>query len=136
MGDILQRVWDNLIGRLGGPMNFRLIVQPLVAGIIAIRAGLNDGREGRPAFFWAALSDRQSRAQLMHEGWKDVGKVFIIAAILDSIYQLKVHRGVFVGELILTAMFLAIIPYLLIRGPLSRLARKNSIQKHVIRKAS
>ena len=136
MGDILQRVWDNLIGRLGGPMNFRLIVQPLVAGIIAIRAGLKDGREGRPAFFWAALSDRQSRAQLMHEGWKDVGKVFIIAAILDSIYQLKVHRGVFVGELIVTAVVLAIVPYLIIRGPVSRLTPRRPVEKQVIRKAS
>lgn len=117
-------------------MNFRLIVQPLVACIIAIRAGLKDGREGRPAFFWTALSNSRSRAQLVHEGWKDVGKVFVIAVILDSVYQLKVHRGVFVGELIVTAVVLAIIPYLIIRGPVSRIARRRPTEKHVMRKAS
>jgi hypothetical protein len=136
MGEILSRVWDNLIGRGSGPMNFRLIIQPLVACIIAIRAGLKDAREGRPAFFWAALSHRQLRAELMHQGWKDVGKVFIIAAILDSIYQLKVHRGVFLGELIVTATVLAIVPYLLLRGPVSRIARRRPVEKQVTRKAS
>ena len=136
MNEILSRVWENLIGRFSGPMNFRLIVQPLVACIIAIRAGLKDGREGRPAFFWSAISDRQSRAQLIHEGWKDVGKVFIIAAILDSIYQLKVHQGVFLGELIVTAVVLAIIPYLIVRGPLSRVTRRKPIEKQMTRKAS
>jgi hypothetical protein len=48
MNEMLQRVWDNLIGRTSGPMNFRLIIQPAVAIFIAIRAGLNDAREGRP----------------------------------------------------------------------------------------
>lgn len=136
MDDILQRVWDNLIGRLSGPMNFRLIVQPLVACIVAVRAGLKDGREDRPAFFWTALSDRQSRTQLIHEGWKDVGKVFLIAAVLDSVYQLMVHRGVFLGELIVTAVVLAIIPYLIIRGPVSRIVRRRPTEKHVMKKAS
>ena len=41
---------------------------------------------------------------------KDVGKVFILAAVLDSIYQLIVHRGVYVLELLITARVLAIIP--------------------------
>ena len=60
----------------------------------------------------------------------------IIAAILDSIYQLKVHRGVFLGELIVTAVVLAIFPYLFVRGPVSRIARRKPIEKQVIRKAS
>lgn len=136
MDEILKRVWDNLIGRSSGPMNFRLIIQPTVAGIIAIRAGLNDAREGRPAFFWAALSNPAYRPELLHEGWKDVGKVFIVAMILDSIYQLIVHRGVYVLELLITATILAIVPYVLIRGPVNRIARKRPIRKQMRMKAS
>jgi hypothetical protein len=92
MDEILKRVWDNLIGRASGPMNFRLILQPSVAIVIAIRAGLNDAREGRPAFFWAALWNRLSRPEMLRQARKDVGKVFIIAAVLDSVNQLIVHR--------------------------------------------
>src|SRR4051812_17239882 len=112
-------------------MNFRIIVQPLVACIIAVRAGLTDAREGRPAFFWAALTDRSARSQLLHEGWRDVGKVFILATILDAVYQLRVHSGVYFLELALTATLLAIVPYLLVRGPVSRLVRRTRIEKQV-----
>ena len=128
MDKILERLWDNLIGRISGPLNFRLIIQPAVATFIAIRAGLNDAREGRPAFFWAALSDRAYRPELLQQGRKDVGKVFILAAALDSVYQLIVHRGVYVLELLIVATVLAIVPYVLIRGPVNRIARRKQIR--------
>ena len=39
------------------------------------------------------------------------------------IYQLIVHHGVYLLELLLTAVTLAIVPYVLLRGPVSRIAR-------------
>jgi hypothetical protein len=134
MNEMLQRVLDNLIGRTSGPMNFRLIIQPAVAIFIAIRAGLNDAREGRPAFFWAALSNRAYRPELLRQGWKDVGKVFILAIVLDSIYQLIVHRGVYFLELIITASVLAIVPYVLVRGPVNRIARTKQSGEQVTKR--
>jgi hypothetical protein len=131
MDEILRRVWENLIGRSTGPINFRLIIQPTVASVIAIRAGLKDAREGRPAFLWAAVSNPGYRPQLLRQGWKDVGKVFILAMVLDSIYQLAVNRGVYVLELLITATVLAIVPYVLIRGPVNRIARRKTIREHV-----
>lgn len=127
MDEILRRLWENLLGRASGPMNFRLIIQPAVASFLAIRAGLGDARDGRPAFFWAALSNPAYRPELLHEGWKDIGKVFVLAIVLDSIYQLIVHRGVYVLELLITATVLAIVPYVLIRGPVNRIARTKAI---------
>src|SRR5258706_15173249 len=124
MGEILERVWENLIGRTSGPMNLRLIIQAAVATFIAVRAGLSDARESRPAFLWAALSNPTYRPELLRQGWKDVGKVAILAMVLDSIYQLIVHRGVYVLELLITATVLAIIPYVLVRGPVNRIARR------------
>ena len=126
MDEIFKRLWENLIGRGSGPFNFRLIIQPTVAVIIAIRSGLKDARENRPAFFWAALSKKHLRPELLHGGWKDIGKVFLIAIVLDSIYQLIVHRGVYVLELLITATVLAIIPYVLVRGPVNRIARSRT----------
>jgi hypothetical protein len=134
MEEILNRLSDNLLGRSSGPMNFRLIMQPTVAIFIAIRAGVRDAREGRPAFLWAAFSNPAYRTELLHEGWKDVGKVFILAIVLDSIYQLIVHRGVYVLELLITATVLAIIPYVLVRGPVNRIARKKPVQEQILKR--
>ena len=43
----------------------------------------------------------------MRQAWTDVGTVFIVALILDSIYQVVVHAGIFTLELLVTATFLA-----------------------------
>jgi hypothetical protein len=51
-----------------------------------------------------------------------VGKVFVVAVVLDAVYQLIVQRGVFLLELLVVATVLAIVPYVFIRGPVSRLA--------------
>ena len=123
MDDIISRVWENLMARPTGPMSIRLMVQPIVASVLAIRSGLKDAREGRPAFLWAAVTNPGYRPELLRQGWKDVGKVFVLAIVLDAIYQLIVHRGVYVGELLIVATALAIVPYCLIRGPVTRIRR-------------
>ena len=123
MIEIFGRVWVNLSGRLTGPMNLRLIIQPTVATILAIRAGLRDAHQNRGPFLWAVLWNPAHRRELLKQGWKDVGTVFLIATILDVVYQLIVHRGVYILELLITAVALAVIPYVLFRGPISRIAR-------------
>src|SRR5579864_258408 len=123
MDDIFARVWQNLGARLTGPMNLRLIIQPTVATILAIRAGLRDAREKRGAFLWTVLFNPAHRRELLRQGWRDIGKVFLLAAILDVVYQLIVHRGVYILELLITAVTLAIAPYILFRGIVSRLAK-------------
>ena len=123
MDEILARLWHNLTGRLTGPMHLRLIVQPTVASILAIRAGLRDARQDRPPFLSTLLRNPARRHELLRQGWKDVGKVFLVSAILDVIYQLIVHHGVYLLELLLTAVTLAIVPYVLLCGPVRRIAR-------------
>jgi hypothetical protein len=123
MNEIFARVWQNLYARLAGPMNLRLIIQPTVATILAIRAGLRDAHQNRPPFLWAVLWNPAHRRELLRQGWKDVGKVFLLATILDLVYQLIVHRRVYILELLITAVTLAIVPYVLVRGPISRIAK-------------
>ncbi len=123
MEEILKRVWHNLIDRATGMMNLRLMIQPAVASFLAIRAGLKDAREGRPTFLWTAVTNRVHRPELLRQGCKDVGKVFALAALLDAIYQLIVQRGVYVLELLIVATSLAVVPYVLLRGPVARIAR-------------
>jgi hypothetical protein len=135
MDEIFARLWQNITARLTGPMNLRLIIQPTVATILAIRAGLRDAHQDRPAFLWAVLWNPAHRRELLQQGWKDVGKVFLLAAILDVIYQLIIHRGVYSLELLITAVTLAIVPYVLLRGPISRIA-KNGVRRQICHETS
>ena len=130
MEEALRRGWENLIGRSDGPMNFRLLIQPAVAILFAIRTGIRDARNGQPPFLWAVFSNPGQRRELLRQGWKDVGTVFIVALILDSIYQVVVHSGIYTLELLITATMLAIVPYAMFRGLVTRLARRKSAPKH------
>ena len=122
MDEILTRFWENLGGRVGGPLTFRLILQPVVAAVLAIRAGLADARAGRPAYFWTIVTNPGDRRELLREGWKAVAKVFTIALVIDIVYQLIVFRWVYPFEVLIVAFLLACVPYLLIRGPVNRIA--------------
>jgi hypothetical protein len=124
MDEILTRFFDDLMGRIQGPMNIRLILQPFLAIIFAIRDGARDGREGRVAYFWALFGARGHRLTLLRNGWKSVGRIFIMAIIVDAVYQAVVLKWFYPGEAVLTAMVLAIIPYLMIRGLINRLYRR------------
>ena len=124
MDPIIARISNNLAERITGPMKFRLLLQPIMAIYFAVRDGLRDAREGRPAYFWALFTDKGEREAMLKEGWKGIGRVFILAVVLDVVYQFIVHRWVYPGEAVLVAIILAIIPYLLLRGPVNRIARR------------
>jgi hypothetical protein len=123
MDELLTRVWGDLISRVGGPLSFRLVLQPAVAVFLAIRAGVHDARTGRPAYFWTILTNPDDRRDLLREGWTAVAKVFLAAVVIDVVYQLVVLRWVYPGEALLVAFLLACVPYLLIRGLVNRLMR-------------
>ena len=114
---------EHLISRVSGPLHFRLLLQPLMATIFAIRAGLKDAREGKPAYFWAIFSGPVQRKELLKEGWKAVGTVFVIAIIIDAIYQVIALGGFYPLEAFIVAAILALLPYLLFRGLVNRIAR-------------
>jgi hypothetical protein len=126
---IFQRAWTDISEGLHGPLKFRLIIQPTVAAILAIRAGLRDAREGRPPFTWALVSHSGHRKEHLRRAWGDVGKVFIVAMIVDVIYQVIVSRSVHLLAAVVVAAVLALIPYLLLTGPINRLARRSAQQR-------
>jgi hypothetical protein len=120
MGDHLSFI-EGLSARLQGPMHFRLILQPLVALFFAIRDGRRDAREGRPPYFWALFTEPTQRRDMLASGWKSVGKVFIIAIVLDAVFQFIVFHEFHPAAALLAGVILAIVPYLLLRGPVNRL---------------
>jgi hypothetical protein len=123
MDDFWVRVVEDMMARVSGPMKFRLMLQPLMAVIFAVRAGLVDAKGGKPPYFWALVTDPTHRTEMLEDGWKDIGKVFVLALVLDIVYQVLVARFVYLGETIIVALLLAIVPYLLSRGLVARMAR-------------
>jgi hypothetical protein len=124
MDSTWTRFATQLIARVSGPMKFRLVLQPAMAAFFAIRSGLADARAGKTPFFWCLLSDPSQRADLLKDGWKSVGRVFILALVLDAVYQVIELHFIYVGEMIVVAFLLAIVPYLILRGLVTRIARK------------
>ena len=118
---VLPRILENLADRLTGPFSFRFILQPLVAVAFAIVAGLQDARLGKQPYLWAVLTEPANRAALVKEGWSRIGKVFLVAIVLDLAYQVVVLK-VFPGEAVIVAILLAIVPYAVVRGVVTRIA--------------
>lgn len=122
MDDMWTRMASDAMARVSGPMKFRLVLQPLMASFFAFRAGLADARAGKPPYFWSLVSDPVHRADLLKDGWKSVGKIFVLAVVLDVVYQIIVSRFVYPGEALVVAFVLAILPYLIVRPLVSRIA--------------
>ena len=119
----MTRVVENLISRVSGPMKFRLVIQPLMAAVFAVRDGLKDALEQRPPYLRAVFARPDLRSDMLRDGLKSVGKIFIIAVIIDLVEQFIDFRWFYPGEALLVAFTLAFIPYLLIRGIVNRIAR-------------
>jgi hypothetical protein len=122
MEDHFTQLWNYIIGRATGPMSFRVLLQPSIAAFFAIRSGVRDARKGHKPYNWALIYGRRDRGHLLREGWRDVGKLFIVATILDGIYQVIVFHRLNVLSAAVIAAKLALIPYMLFRGLANRIA--------------
>lgn len=112
---------QHLYDRADGPLHFRLVIMPTVVSLLAIRAGLRDARQGRSTFMWTVLTNPAKRPQFFRSAVKDIGRIFIVAVVLDTVYQLLVLRMFYVGEMLVVAVTCAIVPYIVIRGPVTLL---------------
>ncbi len=123
MDNIYVRIVENLFNRLDGPLHFRFIFQPLMAGIFATIDGINDAKDRRTPYLWTVLSSAEHRMDLLKDGWKHAGKIFIAAVIMDTIYQIIVYHTVYPGGTLTVAFCLAIVPYCVLRGSVNWIIR-------------
>jgi hypothetical protein len=122
-GEVLMRIWQNLVERPGGPMTFRFILQPIMATVAAALAGVRDARAGRSPYFWSILRDPQQRGPRLQEGMVATARIILLGLVMDVIYQIVVFDTFHPGEAAIVALLLAFVPYLLLRGPVARIAR-------------
>jgi hypothetical protein len=120
----VERMWANLIARPSGPMSFRFILQPSVAAIFAVRAGLRDARTGRSPFLWTILREPQKRIERLDEGLNATARIILLGLAMDVIYQRIEFATFYPVEALIIALLLAFVPYVLIRGPVARIARR------------
>lgn len=124
--DVFVRIWHHLLGRESGPFHLRLILQPAMATFFAIRDGLRDARTGRTPYFETICMDPGQRADLLRAGWKSVRSIFVAAIVIDIAYSLIRFHHIYPLETLIVACTLALIPYLITRGPTNRIMRRRA----------
>ena len=122
----LGRLWSDILDRPGGPMTFRFILQPAMAIIAALRDGVHDARLGRTPYVWALIHgvrDPQGRSGRLWEGIVATARIIILGVVMDTIYQWVVFKTFYPVQAAVIAILLAFVPYLVLRGPIQRIAQ-------------
>ena len=122
MDDILARGAQNLFDRVDGPMAIRLVIQPIMAAIFATRDGIKDAMRHNPPYGVSLLLEPEHRGHRLRDGWRSIRKVVFVALGVDAVYQFIQLRWVYLGEALIIAQIVAVVPYVLIRGPVNRVA--------------
>jgi hypothetical protein len=121
------RITDNLSDRMIGPMHLRFLLQPIMAILLAIRSGLKDAKGGMPPYFWSLIFQPYGpsrRREMIKDGWQSISKLFFAAIALDLIYQFIAQPFIYFRQAIIVALLRAIVPYLILRGAVTRLASR------------
>jgi hypothetical protein len=121
--EVFERIWQNMLDRTGGPMTFRFFLQPIMASIAALYDGVKDARAGRSYYLWTILTDPAKRGGRLHEGLISTARVILLGLCMDVIYQVIEFETFHPAEAVITALLLAFVPYVLLRGPVARIAR-------------
>lgn len=116
MYEMLTRGFANLLARNSGPMHARIYIQPLMATILAIRAGWPEAWAGRAIGLGALLHEPAVRRAVLKNLWRIAGRVFLLAVVLDVVYQLIVVHWIYPLETLATATLLALVPCLIVRA--------------------
>lgn len=120
--ETLQRIWRNVIDRPNGPLSFRFILQPSVAAFFATRDGVRDARVARSPFFWTVLWNARERGGRLREGLNATARIILLGLVMDTIYQVLELPTFHPNEALIVALLLAFMPYVVIRGTVTRIA--------------
>ena len=120
--------WDrfvqNLRERPAGPLAFRFILQPLMAIIAAAHDGVQDARLHRSPYLWSIVTGSESRRLQIQESLVSTGRLMLIGLVVDVVYQIVALKTFFPGEAVVIAIVLPLVPYVLMRGPIARIAAR------------
>jgi len=85
---------DGIAARLTGPMNFRFILQPVVAILLGIRDGRTDAKTGTPPFLFLLFTDPKDRGKNLVQALKGLIVPIALGTVLDGVAQFLIFRDV------------------------------------------
>src|SRR5438093_11485921 len=121
--DVLTRIWEDLISRIGGRCRWCFFANLPGCFFLAFATVSRTRARAAPPIFGRFSQIRRLGVIFCTKGGRRWSKFFVMAIVIDGIYQFIVCRWFYPGEAIITALILAFVPYLLIRGPVNRIAR-------------
>jgi hypothetical protein len=68
------------------------------------------------------VTNRTARGGLLSEGLISTARVILLGLVMDTIYQIIVFETLYPVETVIVALLLAFVPYVVMRGPIARLA--------------
>ena len=116
------RIFDNAGDRLVGPQHFRFILQPIMASIFAARDGYRDAKAGDSAFMQVLVSDPELRKVRVNEALVATSKIMLLSIVMDTVFQILVFKEFYPFEIVIVTLLLALLPYVILRGPFRRIA--------------
>jgi hypothetical protein len=120
--ETLGRIWRNLVDRPSGPISFRFVLQPSMAGVAAIYDGLTDARRNRSPYLSTILWNPEKRVGRLREGLNAIARIILLCVVIDAIYQALALNTFHPNEALIVALLLAFLPYVVIRGLVTRVA--------------
>jgi hypothetical protein len=123
-GEVLARIWHNMLDRPGGPFVFRFVLQPIMATFAALRGGLHDARTGRAPFLWTVFTDPAQRRGRLDEALIATARIVLLGLAMDTVYQVIEFDTFHPVEALIIALLLGVLPYLVLRGLVTRIARR------------
>ena len=105
-------------------MVFRFVLQPIVALLVALRDGVHDARTGRDPFLWTVITNPAQRRGRVEEALIATSRIILLGLVMDIIYQWIEFDSFHPAEAVIIALLLAFLPYVLLRGLVTRIARR------------
>ena len=119
-------VATELAQRVNGPFHLRLLLQPTMALLFAVRDGRKDAKEDSDPYLRRLMGGKTERREAVSSAWASLAKILVMAVVLDSAFQFVTEHQIQLVQSIGIACLLCILPYSIMRGPASRFAGRNS----------
>ena len=119
--DSLLPVFERFLARLTGPMHVRFIVQPIIAVILGIRAGIHDARQATPPFIWSLCTRPSGWKRQLKQAREHLVIPLVVAIVLDGIVQYLLFQRIRVLGAVVLGTILMGLPYSLARAFTNRI---------------
>jgi hypothetical protein len=113
-------------------MQVRFLVQPTMAAILGIRAGIHDVRQATPPFIWSLCTRPEERKRQLKQALEHLLIPIVVAIVLDGIVQYLLFKWIRVLGAVILGTILMGLPYSVARGLTNRIisARRQRSTRH------